>query len=276
MTKKTPEEKAQTKIDKKLAIDSARIQLNLETQLKELRKQQIGTPTIYRKVGERVQRGLIKQSIIIEVLDDGKIYLLDEIYTDHNYGNPFDVTRKMYSGWHDVETYYTEEQIKNLPKFSYRDEVRVHYGNTSLSSLIHRYYNGTNLDPEYQRGDVWTLEDKQKLIDSMFNNIDIGKFTFIVLSVFESGFQWEILDGKQRLRSVIDFIEGKFQYRGVYFRDLHPHDRNHIESYNVLYADTEGLTDKQKCLYFLKLNISGKPQDPEHLAKVKKLMEAKP
>lgn len=252
--------------------EAERIKTNLESALVDLRRKQISQPTIQRKVGDRVQHGHIKQSLIKEVLDDGKIYLLDEIVTDHNYGNPYDYGRSMYIAWHDVETYYSPEELESLEVMSFRDEVRITHSNSPVESLIHKYYDGMDMDPEYQRGDVWDESDKVALIDSMFKNIDIGKFTLIRLPYSEKGPMYEILDGKQRLRAIIDFLEGRFEYKGKKFRDLHPKDRYHFEGYPILYAETEGLTLQQKALYFLKLNTAGKPQDPKHLGKVEKLL----
>ena len=40
-----------------------------------------------------------------------------------------------------------------------------------------------NLNPEYQRnGDIWTLEKRQLLIDSILNDYDIPKFYFHILN----------------------------------------------------------------------------------------------
>ena len=50
------------------------------------------------------------------------------------------------------------------------------------------------------------------LLDSIFKNIDIGKFVLIHLSDsewVERGFGYEILDGKQRLSALIEFYENK-------------------------------------------------------------------
>jgi hypothetical protein len=269
--KLTPEEKLASKAEKSRLEDKARAQGLLERTLIDLRKKQINDPTILRQVGERVQHGNIKQSVIKEVLDGGKIYLLDEITTNHNYGKPFDTERLTYTAWHDVETYLTPEEIAKIPILSFRDAVSIVHSNSILDSVIHKYYDGTDMDPEYQRGDVWELADKIALIDSIFNNIDIGKLTFIRLPYSDTGPSYEVLDGKQRLRAIIDFFEGRFQYGGKRFCDLHPRDRHHFESYHILYAETEGLTLTQKCEYFLKLNTAGKPQDPAHLKKVKEL-----
>jgi len=71
------------------------------------------------------------------------------------------------------------------------------------------------LDPPYQRmPEVWTLDKKQLLIDSLLNGFDIPKFylhDFFPNSDPETGeFRYAIVDGKQRLGAIWDFIDGNF------------------------------------------------------------------
>jgi hypothetical protein len=189
----------------------------------------------------------------------------------NNYGNPITTTYQAYVPWHDVTNYKTLEEQKQTEQFSYSDEIRVSQRTVDLSGILNRYYNKTNMNPEYQRGDAWTLEDKVALIDSIYNNVDIGKFTFIVLPYSAKGYEYEILDGKQRLQAIVDFTEGRFEYRGKKYQDMHPMDLNHLDRYLVVMSETESLTLKQKCNFFLKLNVTGKPQSKEHLNKIRKM-----
>src|ERR1035437_5355089 len=75
--KLTPEEKKKIKDEKEAAQKKEREENNFVFSLKELRTKHINPPGIIRKVGDRVQHGGCKSSIITEILDDGKIYLLD-------------------------------------------------------------------------------------------------------------------------------------------------------------------------------------------------------
>ena len=68
------------------------------------------------------------------------------------------------------------------------------------------YHRGLIDNPDYQRGYVWTLEDKQKLIQSIFNRADIGKFVFIEDENYRE-YRLEVIDGKQRLRAILDYYE---------------------------------------------------------------------
>ncbi|MEE4684354.1 DUF262 domain-containing protein [Pseudomonas alliivorans] len=70
------------------------------------------------------------------------------------------------------------------------------------------------LDPHYQRmGGVWTLEKKQLLIDSILNDYDVPKLYFHEFARqhrVDTGFGYAVVDGRQRLQTIWDFIDGKF------------------------------------------------------------------
>lgn len=70
------------------------------------------------------------------------------------------------------------------------------------------------LDPSYQRmGGVWTLEKKQLLIDSILNDYDIPKIYFHAFErdkVKETGYEYAVIDGRQRLETIWGFIEGEY------------------------------------------------------------------
>ena len=54
----------------------------------------------------------------------------------------------------------------NDSNFSKNQDVRINFNNSTIESLLHTYYNfGINMNPDYQRDYVWTMEDKLLLID---------------------------------------------------------------------------------------------------------------
>jgi hypothetical protein len=245
----------------------------LERNLRDFREYRINPPTIQYSVGQRVQRGAIKESVVTEVLDGGKIYKLHEKFIEQNYGNPLQCERDAYAAWHDLYPYIDPQH--RPPQLSYRDSVFIQYMQMSTMSIFTTYYNfGLDMEPDYQRGNVWTLDDKVKLIDSIFNNVDIGKFVFIKLPFREGCPSYECLDGKQRVTALVEFNEGRFAYKGMTIHQMCGHDQDHFGDYPISMAHLSPMTDKQKYEYFLKLNMGGKAQDPRHLAYVKGLLES--
>lgn len=62
--------------------------------------------------------------------------------------------------------------------------------------------------PQYQRAPVWRLRKKQLLIDSILRGFDMPKF--YLRRVESSSFEWEVVDGQQRFRTIWEFLEGDF------------------------------------------------------------------
>jgi hypothetical protein len=86
------------------------------------------------------------------------------------------------------------------------------------SSILRLYSEKEMIDlaPEYQRqGGVWNLEKKQLLIDSILNDYDIPKLYFHQLTPQQKldsklDYDFAIIDGRQRIEAIWDFIDGIF------------------------------------------------------------------
>lgn len=69
---------------------------------------------------------------------------------------------------------------------------------------------------KYQRKLVWTLEEKQNLIDSLIKDYPIPLILFADASEAGSAY-YEIMDGMQRLNAIFSFIDNVFQVDNKYF-----------------------------------------------------------
>lgn len=77
-----------------------------------------------------------------------------------------------------------------------------------------------NPDAEIQRGLVWSEAQQRLLIDSLLRGYDIPKLYFRKLDA-EAGFQYEVVDGKQRLNAMWRFLNDEFRLpRGGEFGEL--------------------------------------------------------
>jgi len=252
--------------------EEERIEQNLKNELKNLIDKLfiIPDPTYFYSIGEEVKIGNLENVIVEEVLEDGKIYKIDFSSTNNNYGNPITTHHhKMYIKWLDIRKINNNKQslVKN-------NDLKLSYSQGTMSSILSKaYYFGIDFNPEYQRDYVWELEDKISLIDSIYNFIDIGKFAFIYNEYYSSDFGYQILDGKQRIRAILDYYEDRFKYQEKYFSELSRHDQNHLMEYPISYAEIRDITQEQILRYFLKLNISGKVMGKEQIDKVRKLLE---
>lgn len=92
--------------------------------------------------------------------------------------------------------------------------IETHPLEHSTIQSIHSEWDVIVKDPPYQRnGDIWSLEKKQLLIDSIINRYDIPKLYFHRYDRKETrrtGKMYAIIDGRQRLETIIKFIEDSF------------------------------------------------------------------
>src|SRR5215471_21057116 len=70
------------------------------------------------------------------------------------------------------------------------------------------------LEPDYQRiGGIWTREKRELLLDSLLNGFDVPKLYFHeFVPPKQKGsrkYRYAIIDGKQRLQTIWDFIDDK-------------------------------------------------------------------
>ena len=68
-----------------------------------------------------------------------------------------------------------------------------------------------DLDPAYQRETgVWSTEKKQLFVDSLINKFDVPKLYLHDRRHEKQPIHYAVVDGKQRLSAVWEFIEGKY------------------------------------------------------------------
>jgi len=262
---------------KKLPLTEEEIyEQNKNRSVKELREdfKRIGQAPNERKVfsineAVYVSNGGFISAKIIDILEEG-IYELEIIYeTTKPYSSEkVTLTRKRILGWYDIF-----KLTNNKCDIEVGEDLRLQFMQQTIYSLISSYVIsfGVDFNPSYQRELVWDLADEQKLIESIFNRVDIGKFVFIHLG-YHSDIMYEILDGKQRLTALYRFYTDQFTYKGYYYSELPWSLKCIFGDISVAVACThkEKLKEKDILNYFLKLNTSGKPMATEHLDKIEK------
>jgi hypothetical protein len=244
------------------------------TTFKELKEDflRVGQAPNERKifsVGEQVYtvNGGFISAYIIDILEEG-IYEAEITYEANKpYSSEKHIlVRKRILGWYDI--FKLEKEDCNI---QLGEDLRLTFMQQQVSSLISSYVIsfGVNFNPSYQRDLVWDLSDEQKLIESIFNRVDIGKFVFIHLG-YNSEILYEILDGRQRLTALYRYYTDQFQYKGYYYSDLPWKLKYVFDDTPVAVACTNkvGLAKKDILNYFLKLNTSGKPMSKEHIDKI--------
>lgn len=158
-------------------------------------------------------------------------------------------------------------------------DVQCNNGDISISFLIDPKTNINTQKREYQREKVSTRSWQQSLMLTILQNTYAG-IPEIHIRVIETDgtYSYELIDGQQRMRAVIDFIKGEYalpeglvvdgcDISGMTAKTLQKNYRKIYErilEYRVSCKWYEGLTDAQTAFLFIKVlnNVSDmKPQE---------------
>lgn len=177
-----------------------------------------------------------------------------------------------------------EEETKSLVDMVENEESLIDSLNimditSTVGSFLLEYGSGAyDLHPVYQRGLVWNLEQKQSFIKSLFNKRTKVTPTFLINpNKIKDGY-YEVLDGKQRISTILEFVKGGFAVEGFYFNDLSLKDIIRFTSVPFVYKTIKyhdkriGETEmplKSKIELFLQVNEYGEHVSQEHLERIK-------
>lgn len=124
--------------------------------------------------------------------------------------------------------------------------------------------NSIDISPHYQRRDRWPPEKQSALIESFLLNVPVPP---VYLSEDEYG-QYSVIDGKQRITAIRDFLSGDFKLKGLKkfheldglsFQDLPPQLQNALTVRPYIRVTTLLKQSNSQLKYevFLRLNTGG-------------------
>jgi len=134
-----------------------------------------------------------------------------------------------------------------------------------------------DFDPPYQRGEVWSEEQRVNLIKSILQGLPIGVVFLNSRDVMEPV---RVVDGKQRLLAIRDFLEGRLAVPREWFAgederpehpdveagvtsdtitglDLAPRGIRHFEMNAIATYETSFKTEDEERELYLRINFGG-------------------
>lgn len=105
----------------------------------------------------------------------------------------------------------------NPEDFEATTALEISVENPPISKIYEWFTQGKLIvNRRYQRKLVWTLEDKQALVETISNQYPLPN---ILLAAVEDGY--EIIDGLQRINAIIDFINQQFTTSSGHSFNIH-------------------------------------------------------
>lgn len=140
--------------------------------------------------------------------------------------------------------------------------------NLRTHSIYHLFtHDDLIVNQEYQRTSVWGKERKRLLIDSMLRGYSIG--TLFLWYRHDKGIS-EILDGQQRIRTIINFINDGFSIvlnsgRLCYYSALPEDVKDNFDNYEISVTQYRGIDEDEVRQMFLRLQEGVPLNIPEKL-----------
>ena len=108
----------------------------------------------------------------------------------------------------------TEEQINEIENQIGTESIPYIYDTKEypVEDVVSKFQNDQIFVPLYQREFVWTLKQKSKFIESVFLGVPIMP---LLISVSGDDGELEIIDGSQRIRTLVDYCSDGFKLSGL-------------------------------------------------------------
>lgn len=119
------------------------------------------------------------------------------------------------------------------------------------------------LNPKFQRGPVWSAPARSYLIDSLLQGYPIPKLLFRTSVDRETRRTMrDVVDGQQRLRTIIDFVSNKFalgskasqEFKGKRYDDLDPDTQDRLLAYKLTCEQLINASDEDVLEIFVRIN----------------------
>lgn len=155
------------------------------------------------------------------------------------------------------------------PDSTYRVDIPI----AGIPRFVEQY--GIDMDPDYQRGYVWTREQKRQFVGAVLQNHNsIPIFWFNTLSVGKA----EVVDGKQRLSAILGWLNGDYDAvcpcgESFAFADADVIGERNLDMMTVLKMHFVELTRPDVLRFYLALNSGGTVHKPKDLNRVRRMLD---
>lgn len=161
-------------------------------------------------------------------------------------------------------------RFKDLPRLTKVGSYYVTYElKYFIPHILEEIEEGLILNPDFQRGHVWTEEQQVKFIEYFLMGGDTGIIHFNAPcwpNVDNDG-TYVCVDGLQRLTAFMRYYNNEIKAFGYYYKEMEGRPDNIIKiSVNNL------KTRKEVLQWYIEMNSGGTPHSNEEISKVKKLL----
>jgi uncharacterized protein with ParB-like and HNH nuclease domain len=172
--------------------------------------------------------------------------------------------------------------FQTMPKFTRNPSYRVTTDWKYLLSTLERWTDERegpaklNLDPDFQRGHVWTEAQQIAYVEYVLQGGISGRDLYFNCTGWQGSYEgpFVIVDGKQRLNAVLKFLRNELPiFGGHLMKDIEGRLPT-TATFNICVNDLK--TRAEVLQWYLEMNTGGTPHTEQEIEKVKAMLtEAK-
>lgn len=159
-----------------------------------------------------------------------------------------------------------KQKIDILENYQSTRETKVYFNSElrhySVNDIKVMVGNGRKMEiPSSLSGDAWDMDKRSKYIESLLAGLPLTSIT----AIRRSDGKLEVLDGGERIKSIVDYLGGKYSLRNLNMMDLYEDCRYEelpsVAKSRLMYAElpfnviTSSMDEKLKAELYNRLNI---------------------
>lgn len=167
--------------------------------------------------------------------------------------------------------------FKDIPKlYSHYPMYSVDAPLCELPRIIDRHIqeHGLILNPDFQRGHVWTSDQQRRFVEFVLRGGKSGLDLYFNHPGWMRDWKGEFVcvDGLQRITAFLDFFDNKVPiYGGHYYQDF----EDKLPWTMTMKVNINNLQTKREVLeWYLELNSGGTPHSDDELGKVRSILQS--
>lgn len=162
----------------------------------------------------------------------------------------------------------------------------IHYHTTAhwknggifeIDNYINEY--GLDINPDFQRGHVWTEEQQIKYIEYMLKDPQSGRAIYLNHPGWMSSWEGDfvLVDGLQRLTAASKFLKNEIPVYGKYLNEIQFYEKREkgflgqAVFFDIYISKLQ--TRKEVIQWYIDFNAGGTPHSNDEIERVRKLLE---
>lgn len=159
-------------------------------------------------------------------------------------------------------------------KANYKVDVGFKYFSKTINQYIEEY--GLILNPEFQRGHVWTEEQQEKYIEYVLKGGTSGKEIFFNKPSWHCKAKTEYddfvcVDGLQRITAIMKFQSNDLKVFGIYYDEFEGEPREVTTRISIRINDLQ--YEKDVLQWYIEMNAGGTPHTSDEIERVRKMIQ---